>query len=266
MNVTFDFTGKVALVTGGGSGIGRASAEAFAAAGAMVAVADISEVNGKAAVDAIEATGGTAKFFAVDVSSDEDVTSLIATIVGEFGQLDSAHNNAGIEGEVLPLAEISSEGWRQVLDVNLSSVFYCLKAEINAMLAKGGCIVNTASVAGLIGGYHLGAYTAAKHGVVGLTKCAAMDYGSKGIRINAVCPGLIDTPFLDEMPAPFKDRLIFSIPSDRIGTPAEIARSVLWLCSDGAAYMLGHALPVDGGVVLGGTGTRFDDLVGSPTG
>jgi len=192
------------------------------------------------------------------------VTSLIATIVGEFGQLDIAHNNAGIEGEVLPLAEISSEGWRQVLDVNLSSVFYCLKAEINAMLAKRRVHREYGPRSpGLIGGYHLGAYTAAKHGVVGLTKCAAMDYGSKGIRINAVCPGLIDTPFLDEMPAPFKDRidLFHPIGPDRNACGDREERVVAVLRRSGL-HARPPALPVDGGVVLGEQGPDSIDLVG----
>ena len=260
MNVSFDFSGKVALVTGGGSGIGRASAEAFAASGAMVLIADISAANGRRTVEGIEGRGGKAKFFEVDVSTSDNVDELISEILLEFGQLDIAHNNAGIEGDAVPLAEISPERWRRVIEVNLNSVFYCLRAEIKAMLPRGGAIVNTASAAGLVGSYNSGAYTSAKHGVVGLTKCAAMDYGKKGIRINAVCPGLIDTPLIDGMPAVIRQRLVFTTPLDRTGTPEEIARAVLWLCSDDASYMLGHAMPVDGGVVLGGAGSRFDDL------
>jgi len=262
MTVTFDFSGKVALVTGGGSGIGRATAEAFGASGAAVAVADISEENGNAAVAAIRGRGGTAEFVHVDVASEDSVKSMIAGILERFGQLDIAHNNAGIEGLTVPLAELPSDNWRRVIDVNLTAVFYCLKAEIPPMVERGGgAIVNTASASGLIGGYNLSVYTAAKHGVVGLTKAAAMDYASKGLRINSLCPGAIDTPFLAGLSKPFLDRLIFGTPMNRLGQPAEMANAVLWLCSDAASYVTGHAQAVDGGVVLGGTGTRFDDLV-----
>jgi len=258
---TYDFTDKVALVTGGGSGIGRASSLAFGASRATVVVADVSEANGKATVEAIRASGGTAHFIRVDVAEESTVTSLVDGIVARFGRLDFAHNNAGIEGENVPLAEIPSENWRRVIDVDLSSVFYCLKAEIPAMLAGGGgSIVNTASASGLIGGYNLSHYTAAKHGVVGLTKAAAMDYAAQGIRINAICPGAIDTPFLAELPQAAVDRLVFATPAGRLGHAEEMAQSVLWLCSDSASYINGHALPVDGGVTLGGTGTRFDDI------
>jgi len=259
MTVTFDFSGKVVLVTGGGSGIGRASAEAFGAAGASVAVADISEKSGVATVDAIGAKGGRAAFFPVDVASETSVVALLGNVLRQFGRVDIAHNNAGIEGNTVPLAELSSENWRKVIDVNLTSVFYCLKSEIPIMVAQGsGAIVNTASASGLIGGYNLSVYTAAKHGVVGLTKAAAMDYAAKGVRINSLCPGAIETPFLTGLPKPFLDRLIFGTPMNRLGQPAEMAQAVMWLCSDAASYVTGHALAVDGGVVLGGTGTRFD--------
>jgi len=262
MNVTFEYSGKVALVTGGGSGIGRASATAFARAGATVAVADINESAGRSAVEAIVAAGGKAAHFTADVSDENAVAGLVAAIVARFGRLDFAHNNAGIEGEHVPLVEQSSQNWRQVIDVNLSSIFYCLKAEIPAMLAGGGgAIVNTASASGLIGGYNLSVYTAAKHGVVGLTKAAAMEYASRNVRINALCPGAIDTPFIAGLPTPFRDRLVFGTPAGRLGQPSEMADAVLWLCSDAASYMVGHPLAVDGGVVLGGMGTRFDDLV-----
>jgi NAD(P)-dependent dehydrogenase (short-subunit alcohol dehydrogenase family) len=261
MNVTFDFTGKVAVVTGGGSGIGRASAEALAASGASVVVADISEQRGLDTVKSIEASGGAAEFRQVDVASEDAVQALIAGIVTAHGRLDIAHNNAGVEAAAVPLADLPADEWRRVVDINLNSVFYCLKYEIREMLkAGGGKIVNTASASGLIGGYRLGCYTAVKHGVVGLTKAAAMDYAAQGIRINAICPGAIDTPFLAALPRPAIDRLVFATPLGRLGQPSEMAQAVLWLCSDSASYMLGHALPVDGGVVLGGTGSRFDDL------
>lgn len=261
MNVQFDFAGRVALVTGGGSGIGRASCEAFARAGARVAVADIAKDSGTATVQAIRDAGGTAEFFAADVSDEDQVTNLVASVVEHFGWLNIAHNNAGIEGEHVNLADIPSDDWRRVIDTDLTSVFYCMKAEIPAMLATGGgSIVNTASASGLIGGYSLAAYTAAKHGVVGLTKAAAMEYAPRGMRINAICPGAIDTPFIEELPEPMLGRLLFGTPLGRLGQPEEMASAVLWLCSDSASYMTGHALAVDGGVVLGGMGTRFDDL------
>lgn len=262
MNVTFDFSGKTALVTGGGSGIGRATALAFGAAGADVAVADISAEHGQAAVAAITQAGGSAAFFPVDVADETSVTAMIDAVVQRFGGLDIAHNNAGIEGKTVPLCDLPSDNWRRVVDVDLTSVFYCLKAEIPQMLRRGGgAIVNTASASGLIGGYNLSVYTAAKHGVIGLTKAAAMDYGNQGIRVNALCPGAIDTPFIAGLPAPFRDRLVFATPAGRLGTSEEMAQAVLWLCSDAASYVLGHSLSVDGGVVLGGTGTRFDDLL-----
>jgi NAD(P)-dependent dehydrogenase (short-subunit alcohol dehydrogenase family) len=261
MNVTFDFTGKVALVTGGGSGIGRASALAFAASGATVVVADISAASGEKTVESIRASGGVADFRQVDVASEEAVRSLIREIVESRGHLDIAHNNAGIEAVNVPLADLESDEWHRVVDVNLTSVFYCLKYEIREMLKTGGgAIVNTSSASGLIGGYLLACYTAVKHGVVGLTKAAAMDYAAHGIRVNAICPGAIDTPFLAALPRPALDRLVFATPLGRLGQPSEMAQAVLWLCSDSASYMIGHALPVDGGTVLGGTGTRFDDL------
>jgi NAD(P)-dependent dehydrogenase (short-subunit alcohol dehydrogenase family) len=262
MTVSYDFKGKVALVTGGGSGIGRATALAFAAAGARVAVADISEANGAATVEAIRSVGGEARFFAVDVADEAQVRTMVAGVVAAYGALDIAHNNAGIEANVVPLAQLDSDNWRRVMDVNLSSVFYCLKAEIEIMLAAGqGAIVNTASASGLIGGYSLSAYTATKHGVVGLTKAAAIDYADKGIRINSICPGLVDTPFIADLPAPFRDRLLFGTPIGRLGRAEEIARSVLWLCSEDASYITGHALAVDGGVTITSIGTRMDDLI-----
>lgn len=263
MKTTFDFAGAVTLVTGGGSGIGRASAEAFAASGAKVVVADISEKGGNETVEAIRSAGGDAEYQKVDVSDEEGVVALIDGIVSLHGRLDIAHNNAGIEAPTVPLAELDSADWRHVIDVDLTSVFYCLKAEIRAMLKTGGGnIVNTASASGLIGGYMLACYTAAKHGVVGLTKAAAMDYAAHNIRINAICPGLIDTPFIAALPDPAIDRLLLGTPMNRMGRAEEMAQAVMWLCSDSSSYMLGHPLSVDGGVALGGTGTRFDDLFG----
>ncbi|MDV8079562.1 glucose 1-dehydrogenase [Rhodococcus sp. IEGM 1370] len=262
MTITYNFTDKVVLITGGGSGIGLETARAFGLAGARVAVADISADNGNKAVADIRAAGGIADYFRVDVGDDDSVRSMVDAVVSVFGGLDIAHNNAGIEGRNVPLCDVPSDNWRRVIDVDLSSVFYCLKAEIPAMIARGGgVIVNTASASGLIGGYNLSAYTAAKHGVVGLTKAAAMDYGSQNIRINALCPGPIDTPFIDDLPSNFRERLVFATPLGRLGSAKELAQAVMWLCSEGSTYVTGHALAVDGGTVLGGTGTRFDDLI-----
>lgn len=267
MNVKFDFADKIVLVTGGGSGIGLASTRAFAAAGAHVVVADLSKENGNAAVEAVGAAGGKAEFRHVDVADEAAVVDLIEHIRSTWGRLDIAHNNAGIEAKTVPLAEVPSDNWRKVIDVNLTSVFYCLKAQIPVMVAQGGgAIVNTASAAGLIGGFNLSVYTAAKHGVVGLTKAAAMDYATKGVRINALCPGAIDTPFLAQLPRPFLNRLIFGTPMTRLGTPEEMAQAVMWLCSDASSYVTGHSLAVDGGTVLGGIGTRFDDLMNPAAG
>ncbi|UZF48400.1 SDR family NAD(P)-dependent oxidoreductase [Rhodococcus rhodochrous] len=261
MNVNFDFGGKVALVTGGGSGIGRASSEAFARAGATVAIADISAANGEKATADIRAAGGKAEYFRVDVGDHHDVVKMVGEVVERFGRLDFAHNNAGVEGSHVPLAEIDIDDWKRVIDVDVSSVFYSMRAEIPQMLKQGGgAIVNTASASGLIGGFNLAAYTAAKHGVVGLTKAAALDYGDSGIRINSICPGPIDTPFLDELPEAARNKLFSNTALVRSGQAEEIAAAVLWLCSEGASYVTGTPLAVDGGVTLGGFGTRFADV------
>jgi NAD(P)-dependent dehydrogenase (short-subunit alcohol dehydrogenase family) len=212
-------------------------------------------------VELVKAEGGEATFFHVDVGSEPSVQSMLAGVVAHYGGLDIAHNNAGIEANIVPLAELDSDNWRRVIDVNLSSVFYCLKGEIPLMLKRGGgAIVNTASASGLIGGYRLSGYTATKHGVVGLTKAAAIDYANQNIRINAVCPGPVDSPFLADMPQPMRDRLLFGTPIGRLATAEEIARSVLWLCSDDAKYVVGHSMSVDGGVAVTAVGTRMDDL------
>ncbi len=260
--VKHDFTGKVALITGGASGIGLATARLFAAAGAKVAIADISDEAGKAAVAQLVEAGGVAEFFAVDVADEDQVRAMVERVVETFGGLDIALNNAGLEGDITPLADLDSKGWRRLIDVNLSSVFYCLKAEIGVMRRRGGgAIVNTASVLGLMGSYMHADYVAAKHGVVGLTRSAALDHAKDGVRVNAVCPGLIDTPFSGEMPLPMRERLLFSVPMSRMGQPEEIAKAIVWLCSQDASYITGTALAVDGGVTVGGTGTRFDDLM-----
>jgi len=262
MNVTYDFTGKSVLVTGAGSGMGRATALAFAAAGAKVAALDINPVGGKETVAQIEATGGQGLFVEADVADEAAVNAAVAAVVAAFGRLDIAHNNAGAEGEHGPFLEQSTANWRRVVDVNLSSVYFCMRAEIPYMLEAGaGSIINTASAAALIGGYWLGPYVAAKHGVVGLTKAAANEFSERGIRINALCPGPVDTPFIAALPGPWRQRLLEGTPIRRVAQADEIAQAVLWLASDASSYVVGHNFSVDGGVTIGGAETRVDDLM-----
>lgn len=248
------FAGKTALVTGAGSGIGRASALAFAREGAEVAVADIVEESGAETVRLIKAAGGEASFFATDVSRAAEVAELVRGVVAEYGALHFAHNNAGIEGGQGELHEYSEEQWDHLIAVNLKGVWLCMKYELVQMLAQGGgVIVNTASTSGLKGTPG-GAYAASKHGVVGLTKSAAVSYAQKGIRINAVCPGTTDTPLLARVMARAPGvaaMLRAASPMKRLGQPEEIASAVVWLCSDASSYATGVTLPVDGGWVAG---------------
>ncbi|MCB1745695.1 MAG: SDR family oxidoreductase [Gammaproteobacteria bacterium] len=244
---------KVALVTGGASGIGRASAVALAGAGATVMVADRNHDGCEETVELIRAAGGSAAVHAVDVASETEVERLVAETVATFGRLDLAFNNAGVGGTFAKTADYPSDDWDRVIAVNLTGVWYCMKHEIRYMLDHGGgAIVNTASVAGLVGMGAAPAYTAAKHGVVGLTRNAALEYARNGIRINAVCPGLVRTGMTEgaeaAMPG-FFDRLAKQEPVGRVAEPEEIASAVVWLLSDGASYMTGHALAVDGGYV-----------------
>jgi NAD(P)-dependent dehydrogenase (short-subunit alcohol dehydrogenase family) len=247
--------GRVALVTGAASGIGRATALAFAGEGGKVVVADIAAEAGRATVDLIEAAGGDAIFVHADVSRPDDVAQLVKSAVATYGRLDCAHNNAGIEGAVpagTAFHEYPDAVWDQVMAINLKGVWLCLKAEIAQMLVQGGgAIVNTASIAGLVGGFG-SAYTAAKHGVVGLTRSAALEYAARGIRVNAVCPGVIATPMVERAFArrPEAEQLFLAgEPIGRFGTPEEVASAVVWLCSDAASFLTGVALPVDGGWV-----------------
>lgn len=244
--------GKVALVTGAGSGIGRASALAFAREGARVVVADVNVTGGEETVQRITQSGGEAIFVSADVSRADDVQRMVDRTVGTFGRLDCAHNNAGIAtgGQT---HEIAVEDWGRVLAVNLTGVFLCLKYEIAQVLAQGGggAIVNTASIAGLIGSFSA-PYVASKHGVIGLTKATALEYAQQGIRVNAVCPGVIPTPLVEWAIANWpdlKERWLASEPIGRFGTPEEVAAAVVWLCSDAASFVTGVALPVDGGWV-----------------
>jgi NAD(P)-dependent dehydrogenase (short-subunit alcohol dehydrogenase family) len=238
--------GKVALVTGAGSGIGRATALTFAREGAKVVVADIIAEGGEETVRMVKAAGGEALFVKTDVSKAAEVEALITKVVQTYGRLDCAFNNAGIEGVFVSTAECSEENWDRTLAINLKGVWLCMKYEIPQMLKQGGgAIVNTASVAGLVGFAGLPAYVASKHGVAGLTKTAALEYAKAGIRVNAVCPGGISTPMTERL---FKAVAALE-PVGRMGKPEEIAEAVVWLCSDAASFVTGHAMAVDGGMV-----------------
>ena len=248
-----DFADKVAIVTGGASGIGRASAELFATRGARVVVADLDDVQGAVAVAGINALGGEAVFVRADVTEPDQISAVVNTAVESFGRLDVALNNAGVPGTYAALTDQDLADWQRTLAVNLTSVFLSLQAEIPPMLAGGGgAIVNTSSAAGLMGFANLPAYVASKHGVIGLTKSVALEYAQKDIRVNAVCPGSIRTQMLegftggDEIALEGMGKMQ---PIGRLGTAEEVAAAVVWLCSDAATFVTGHALAVDGGVL-----------------
>ncbi len=242
------FQGKVALVTGGASGIGEACVQAFARGGAKVAVVDLNSELGDKLVNSIQEEGGEAVFLRVDVSDATAVAKMVDDTVAAFGRLDIAVNNAGIGGESNPTGDYSIEGWQKVIDVNLNSVFYSLRYEIPAMLKNGGgAIVNMASILGTVGFANSPAYVAAKHGIVGLTKAAALEYGRQGIRINSVGPGFIRTPLLDALDEPTQTYLAGLHALGRMGESEEVAALVAFLCSDEASFLTGGYYLVDGG-------------------
>lgn len=245
------FKNKVALVTGGSSGIGRATALAFAKKGAKVVIADW--IENQETMDMIENLGGEAIFVKCDVSKSADVKALIEKTINTFGRLDFAFNNAGIEGTSASTQDCSEDNWDKTIGVNLKGIWLCMKYQIPIMLKKGkGSIVNCSSVAGLVGFQGLPAYVASKHGVIGLTKTAALENAKLGIRVNAVCPGVIQTPMIDRLTRKQKEaeeQFASMEPVGRFGQPEEIACAVMWLCSDEASFVTGIAMPVDGGFV-----------------
>ncbi len=244
---------KVALVTGGSSGIGRASALAFAREGARVVVADVMVDAGEETVGMIKKAGGDAIFVKADVTKAGEVEAMVTKAAEAYGRLDYAYNNAGIEGAQALIADATEENWDRVIAINLKGVWLSMKYEIPQMLKQGGgAIVNTASVAGLVGFPNMAAYVASKHGVAGLSKTAALEYAKSGVRVNAVCPGVIRTPMVERVigndPEVEKDMTAME-PIGRLGTPEEIAEAVVWLCSDAASFVTGHTMTVDGGLV-----------------
>lgn len=251
--MTISLESKTALVTGGGSGIGRATAIAFANAGASVVVADVNENAGAETVAQIEAASGTALFVAADVSQSASVENMVDVAVATYGGLDCAFNNAGIQGALSQTADCDEENWDRITGINLKGVWLCMKYEIAQMLKQGsGAIVNNSSNFGLVGSKGMPAYSASKHGVIGLTKTAALEYAQTGIRVNAVCPGPVQTPLVDKIlegQPEIIDAIISREPIGRMGQAEEIAHAVVWLCSPEASFVVGGVLPVDGGFV-----------------
>jgi NAD(P)-dependent dehydrogenase (short-subunit alcohol dehydrogenase family) len=242
---------KVALVTGGASGIGRATAEVFLREKYAVVILDRDEAAWRKAEEQLRSLG-SCEFVACDVSSETSVSSAMAQAVALHGRMDAAFNAAGVDGVAAPTVEAGIDNWDRIMSVNLRGLWLCLKQEIAQMLRQGGgAIVNCASSAGLIGVPQLSAYVASKHGVVGLTKCAALEYIRKNIRVNAVCPGMIDTPMWRRSISPeFTAQLLANDPIGRMGQPSEIAEAVVWLCSPAASFVSGHAMAVDGGMTV----------------
>ena len=253
MNISLE--GKVALVTGAASGLGLATAKAFAESGASVALADWNEKAAGAAADELTAQGHKAIAIRCDVADDAQVEAMINQTVSEFGRLDAAYNNAGVQNVLAETADSTREDYDRVMGINLRGEWSCMKFELQQMRKqRSGTIVNCSSLGGLVGGAERGIYHAAKHGVLGFTKSAALEYAARGIRINAICPGLIWTPMAEQMVAGGQGDALKamekSIPMGRVGSPEEVANAVLWLCSDAASYVTGQSISVDGGFVM----------------
>jgi NAD(P)-dependent dehydrogenase (short-subunit alcohol dehydrogenase family) len=242
------FENKVVIVTGGGSGIGQATADLYAKEGAKVIVSDLNEKGGRETVASIKKAGGDASFVRTDVSKAEDCQTLVKSTINIYGRLDMAFNNAGIGGEMNPIADMSVEGWLNVINVNLNSVFYCMKYELPEMLKQGkGSIVNMSSILGQVAFANSAAYVAAKHGVVGISRNAAVEYAKQGIRINAVGPAFINTPLLSALDQQMKEALVTLHPIGRLGEAKEVAELVVWLSSDKASFVTGNYYAIDGG-------------------
>jgi NAD(P)-dependent dehydrogenase (short-subunit alcohol dehydrogenase family) len=245
---------KVVLVTGGSTGIGRATAKVLGAEGAVVVIADVQDEEGANTVEMVTAAGGRAEFHHVDVADYDAMRALVSAIAAQHGALDGAFNNAGIEGPTAKILNVDMADWDRVIRVNLTGVFVCMKCEIEQMVKqeRGGSVVSTASAAGLIGIPGAASYNASKHGVVGLTKTVALEYAAKNIRVNAVCPGFIETPMLNRVTdasVKIREQLINTVPMRRVAQPSEIGDVVAWLISDKSTYVTGVAMPVDGGWV-----------------
>ncbi|CAG9932901.1 glucose 1-dehydrogenase [Candidatus Nitrotoga arctica] len=254
MSITYNFTGQVALVTGAASGMGLDTARAFAKAGAAVTLADVSEAALQRAVDEITAAGGKAMGVVCDVSDEAQVAAMVKSTVDAFGRLDAAFNNAGIQIPASEIADQSAQDYDRISAINQRGVWACMKHELLQMRKQGsGAIVNCSSIGGLTGRALLAAYHGSKHGVIGLTRSVALEYAARGIRVNAVCPGTIDTPMVSDMLDSgmlAMDDLLRDLPMRRLGRAEEIADAVLWLCSPGSTFVTGQALAVDGGFTV----------------